>query len=273
MTDTSNPVAVTVRDNSRPHLSCEEHIDGLKTQGQLLCSLAETADFNAAIPFCPGWVLADLVTHVGFIYRWVAAIVGETRAEAPGQADRAALQDPDPADHAGTLSRLRSAHTDLVGLLRDTPSTLDCWTTWAHPSPRTFWARRMLHETLIHRVDVQNALIARPMGGDELSAALAADGVDEMICGFAGRYTKTLRSEHGGTLALTATDTGQRWWTKIGQHAPEFGRGAPPVPADTDVRALAGELLLLLWNRRAANGLAVRGRGDLLETWAEHAHL
>lgn len=264
---------MTDSDKLRPHLSCEEHIEALQTQGQLMCSLAETAEFDAPIPFCPGWVLADLVTHVGFIYRWVAAIVGEIRAEAPGEADRAALQDPDPTDRAGTLARLRSAHADVVARLRDAPSSLDCWTTWAHPSARIFWARRMLHETLIHRVDVQNALAARPMGGGELPAALAADGVDEMICGFARRYTRTLRSEHAETLAITATDTGQRWWAKIGPRAPQFGRGAPPASADTEVRALAGELLLLLWNRRAANGLTVHGRGDVLATWAQNAHL
>ncbi|WP_201359236.1 maleylpyruvate isomerase family mycothiol-dependent enzyme [Mycobacterium paraintracellulare] len=256
-----------------PGLSCDEHIDALETEGQLMCSLAETAEFEAAIPFCPGWMLADLITHVGFIYRWVGAIVGEIRDEPPSESDRAALQDPDPTDRAGTLTRLRSAHRDVLRLLRDAPSSLDCWTVWTHPSPRTFWTRRMLHETLIHRVDAQNAVIASPMGGHELPAALAADGVDEMICGFARRYAQTLRSEHGSVLALTATDTGQRWWAKIGSHAPEFGRGTPPLAADTEVRALAGELLLLLWNRRTANGLAVHGRGDVLETWAQKAHL
>jgi hypothetical protein len=69
----------------------------------------------------------------------------------------------------------------------------------------------MLHETLIHRVDAQNAGAAATSGGEDLETSIAADGVDEMICGFARRYTKTLRGRQRATLAFTATDTGQRW--------------------------------------------------------------
>ena len=80
-------------------------------------------------------------------------------------------------------------------------------------------------------------------------------------------------SRQPATLAVTATDTGQRWWAQIGSDAPQIGRGPSPVPADTEVRACSGELLLLLWNRRHADGLTVQGRADVLDTWAREAHL
>ena len=67
----------------------------------------------------------------------------------------------------------------------------------------------MMHETLIHRVDAQNAGAAVTGGGNDLETSIATDGVDEMICGFARRYAKTLRSREPATLAFTATDTGQ----------------------------------------------------------------
>lgn len=131
----------------------------------------------------------------------------------------------------------------------------------------------MMHETLIHRVDAQNAGAAVTSGGNDLETSIATDGVDEMICGFARRYTKTLRSRQPTTLAFTATDTGQQWWVQISSDAPQFGRGASPAPADTEVRAPSGELLLLLWNRRHADGLTVEGSADVLHTWAREAHL
>jgi uncharacterized protein (TIGR03083 family) len=257
----------------RPIFSDSDYIDALDAEGLLLLGIAEARIFDAAIPFCPGWALSELITHLGYIYRWVTVIVGDARPEPPGRQECTELEDPDPGDHAGTLRRLRSAHTALVRVLRQAPPELACWTIWAAPSARTFWARRMLHETLIHRVDAQNAGAAATSGGDDLETSIAADGVDEMICGFARRYTKTLRSRQPATLAFTAIDTGQQWWAQISSDAPQFGRGTSPAAADTEVRAHSGELLLLLWNRRHCDGLAVEGRTSVLDTWAREAHL
>ena len=257
----------------RPTLSDSDYIDALDAEGLLLLGIAEARIFDAAIPFCPGWALNELITHLGYIYRWVTVIVGDARLHPPGRQRCAELEDPDPADYAGTLGRLRSAHTALVGALREAPPELACWTIWTAPSARTFWARRMLHETLIHRVDAQNAGAAATSGGDDLETSIASDGVDEMICGFARRYTKTLRSRQPATLAFTATDTGQQWWAQISSDATQFGCGTSPAPADTEVRAHSGELLLLLWNRRHSEGLTVGGRTSVLDTWAREAHL
>jgi uncharacterized protein (TIGR03083 family) len=273
MTTGSGKFSATETDAFRPNLGEADYIDALEAEGQLLLSIAETRRSEDHIPFCPGWTMSELITHLGFIYRWVSKVVGEIRSEPPGQQERVTIQDPDPSDYPATLSRLRTAHTGLVQLLRHTPPDLDCWTIWAAPSARTFWTRRMLHETLIHRVDAQNAGASSTLVGNKLPALLAADGVDEMICGFARRYTNTLRSEHCGTLVVAAIDTGHRWWVKIGPDAPQFGRGRPSWPVDTEVRAVSGELLLLLWNRRSAAGLAVEGRRYVLETWAREAHL
>jgi uncharacterized protein (TIGR03083 family) len=159
----------------------------------------------------------------------------------------------------------------MSDLLRS-PVDLACWTTWDVPSAREFWIRRMLHETLIHRVDVQNAGQQVTSSGSDLDSAVATDGIDEMICGFAQRYSNRLRNAEPRTLSVMASDTGRGWWATLGPDAPQFGRGHGPA-ADTEVIGRAGELLLLLWNRRTANGLKVRGDHDILETWAREAHL
>jgi uncharacterized protein (TIGR03083 family) len=272
MTPNSDQTSATVQ-VFRPTLSDGDYVDALDAEGLLLLDVAESRSFDADIAFCPGWILSELITHLGYIYRWVGVIVGQGRLEPPGRQEITELEDPDPADYTGTLRRLRSAHTALVRLLRQAPPDLASWTIWPAPSARTFWARRMLHETLIHRVDVQNAGVPAIYGGEDLETITATDGIDEMICGFARRYTKTLRSQQSAALALTATDTGQQWWAQISSEAPRFGRGSSPTPADTELRAHSGELLLLLWNRRHADRLTITGRTDVLDIWAREAHL
>ncbi|MEV6898964.1 hypothetical protein [Amycolatopsis sp. NPDC051372] len=73
------------------------------------------------------------------------------------------------------------------------------------------------------------------------------------------------------SLGLTCSGTGSRWWVRIGPGAPEFGRG--PATVDAEVTAWPGELLLLLWKRRDATGLDVRGDARALDVWAREANL
>ncbi|GAA1329006.1 hypothetical protein GCM10009610_65810 [Pseudonocardia xinjiangensis] len=46
--------------------------------------------------------------------------------------------------------------------------------------------------------------------------------------------------------------------TGLGPDEPTFGHGPASAVADTEVRALCGELLLLLRNRRTSDGMDVR---------------
>ncbi len=245
-------------------------LDSVETEGRVLLKTAEDAGPGAAIPFCPNWTVGDLVPHLGFVYRWAGALIAGGLADPPS---REAYFDVDPKDAAGALERTRAAHEDLVQTLRAAPADLDCWTIWkAAGTPRDFWIRRMLHETLVHRVDAENGASAVPAGGGDLDEALATDGIDEMICGFAVRYSKILRSEHPMSIAIR-TDSGLAWWVRINADAPLFGRGLSPFGADVEVSGLPGELYLFLWNRRTTDGLRVVGNPEPLAVWARDAHL
>jgi uncharacterized protein (TIGR03083 family) len=270
---TSNHQPSTTAGGLSSGLTISECLDAFDAEGRLLLKTIDGRRIEEKIPFCPGWTVRDLLTHLGYIYRWAAAIVAERRADRPSPEESRRFQDPDPADGDAVISRLNAAHRAMVEVLRQSTPSLKCWTTWATPSAYSFWIRRMLHETLIHRVDIQNAGQLTAAAGNGLNTRLAADGIDEMMCGFAQRYSKTLRANDPGTLVLVASDLGQRWWARIGPDAPEFGRGPSPPSTDTEVHGRSGELLLLLWNRRNADGLTVRGRRDLLDTWAREAHL
>lgn len=74
-------------------------------------------------------------------------------------------------------------------------------------------------------------------------------------------------------LTLRPTDAGGAWWIRMGPDDPELGRGPAPTRAAAHVEAKAGELLLLLWNRRTADGLDVAGDREILDVWRRGSHL
>jgi uncharacterized protein (TIGR03083 family) len=251
------------------------YLDVLRVAGTNIVGLATVHGLNAPVPNCPGWTTMDLVAHLSWVYRWVAVTVRDARPDPPSRSERAALQDPDPVDDAGVVERLQRAHSTLVTTLSEAPVDLACWTAWPAASARDFWIRRQVFETLIHKVDAENAVHAVITGGEDLSAGLAADGVDEMVRGFSSRYSAHLRSSTPVTLAVHATDVGERWWIRISEAVPQSGRGVAPAGSSphVEVHARAGELLLLLWNRRTAEDLDVRGDRGALDAWRRGAHL
>jgi uncharacterized protein (TIGR03083 family) len=256
-------------------LDVDRSLDLLAAEGKLAAD-ACAGRLDDAVPFCAGWTGRDLAVHLAGVYRWVSTMVAERMPKPPSKELRAGLfADPDPSDEQGVRARLLLASAGVVSTLRNAPADLDCWTVWPAQTPRTFWIRRQLHETVVHRVDAQNLgrSEADVHNGAELDSEVAADGVDEMMVGFSGRYADHLRNPETVTLAVAATDVEQTWWASIGPDALVTGRGAPPQPATTTVRGKSGELLLWLWNRRPATGLEVTGDPTALEIWTANAHL
>ena len=52
-----------------------EHLAALEADATRLVELVALADQSAPVPTCPGWTVADVVEHVGTLYRWSAAHV------------------------------------------------------------------------------------------------------------------------------------------------------------------------------------------------------
>jgi len=258
-----------------PGLEPDAMLSILEEESGLLVEAVDASDPNAAVPMCPGWTVTDLAVHTAGVLRWVDVIVREHRDKPPVGEERALLfSDPERGDHAGLVNRLRQATHAVRDSLHDAPADLDCWTIWeSSGGARQFWLRRMLHEVLVHRVDACNAELQTVDPGTELKTAVAADGVDEIMIGFAGRYAKTLRTQTPVVLSVHATDADRHWWTNISAEAPRFGRGAAQDAPTAVVRGTAGEILLLLWNRREASGLDLVGDPGVLDTWRTGAHL
>lgn len=232
-----------------------------------LASIIDGADLTQAVPTCPDWTLRQLATHVGRAHRWAGEIVATRSAEfIPFRAVPDGRLPDDPGRHVGWLhdgadrliSALRAAGTDPV---------------WAFGQlrPARFWARRMTHETAVHRADAEIAAGRQPV----IEASIAADGIDEWL-GFedllnGGQDSRLDALADGQVLHIHATDEGLgqagEWLVRRDSDGIAVQHGHRR--GDVAVRGPASALLLVLVRRLPADDAPVQIIGDraVLDHW------
>ena len=113
---------------------------------------------------------------------------------------------------------------------------------------------------------------AQAGGGASFAPAFAADGVDELIMGFLGRDAER-GSWDGppGVLGIHADDgTGATAHWRVASTPGQLIVAREAGPADCDITGSAAGLYLLLWNRRDASDLRVRGDPGTLAALRSH---
>ncbi|MEY2432372.1 MAG: hypothetical protein QOC92_2097 [Acidimicrobiaceae bacterium] len=233
-------------------------IGGLRQEGELMAKAAAAVEPDAPIPTCPEWVMRDLVLHAGQVHRWATLHVVELLTE---RAEASAVVGPAPGDDR-IVDWFREGHQTLVEALESAEPDLECWSFLAAPSPLAFWARRQCHETGIHRADAESA--SGPISA--FPAAIAADGVDELLCGFVTRPGGRLESDVPRALLVQTADTGDEWLVRISDTVETERSGGA---ADCMLRGSASDVHLLLWNRSDTSAVDVKGDASLLDLWRD----
>ena len=241
-----------------------QHIAVIRREGELLVSAAARTDLAAIVPTCPGWQMRDLVRHIGGIHRWAAAHVVDRSLQPVG--DYMHLIGAWPDDQV-LIDWFRRGHAALVQALEQAEPDLKCWTFLPPPSSLAFWARRQAHETGIHRADSESA--SGPITAYE--PTVAADGIDELLTGFAPRPRTALRADPPRTLHVHVTDVHAEWQVHIQPDRIDVVRAHDL--ADCTVSGPASDLYLLVWNRCGPTGLEVEGDHGLLDLWRENVHI
>jgi uncharacterized protein (TIGR03083 family) len=243
-------------------VNISEFVEALDEQGRLLAESAEGIDLDLEVPTCPEWKLRDLLNHLGDVHRWATSYVSDARTVMMTDGDEATVFDSDRPTDADLLAWFRTWHAALVQALKSAPSDLECWTFLPSDSPLAFWARRQTHETTMHRVDVES------ISGDltPLDPALSADGISEMLFGFASRGRKLLQ-DPPRTMAVEATDTGHRWVLTLGTDRVSAESGS--APADCSVAGPAPDLYLALWNRLPVGQIRTTGDANVFARFRE----
>ncbi|KOV56216.1 maleylpyruvate isomerase family mycothiol-dependent enzyme [Streptomyces sp. MMG1121] len=226
------------------------------------------ADPAGAVPSCPGWTLAELTQHVGALQRWFGALLTRLVQEPPRSREVELGLPEDAREYPGWVAAGEPA---VAAVLRDTDPEAAMW-AWGEDQHARFWARRMLFETLVHRVDAEHAVGLQAW---DIDSALAADGVDEFLVNlpYAGLFAPGVTELRGTgeTLAFHSADTGEEWRVRLDPD------GFRLVPQDQDeataaVRGRAADLLLLLYGRRSYQESAyeVLGATAVLDNWFAH---
>ncbi|GHE06319.1 maleylpyruvate isomerase family mycothiol-dependent enzyme [Streptomyces alanosinicus] len=242
-----------------------------------LTEVVKGADPAGAVPSCPGWTLADLTRHVGALQRWFSTLLTQLVQEPPRSRD-IELGLPETAEEYPDW--VAAGVPEVAAVLRDTDPDAAMW-VWGEDRHARFWARRMLFETLVHRVDAERA-VGLP---SDIDPVLAADGVDEFLVNlpyaglFAPGVTK-LRGD-GETLAFRCRDAAdaraEEWRVRL---EPDGFRPVPQAEIEADASAPvtaavhgdAGDLLLLLYGRRSYQDpvFEVSGEAAVLDNWFAH---
>ncbi len=245
-------------------MDIDQHIAALDRDGTLLADTAQRAGLAAAVPPCPPWRVRDLLRHIRYVHWWAAAHVREAHSQVLPGPSEAALLAAGPPD-GGLLDAYRAGHRALVQALRSADPATACATFLPAPSPLAFWARRQAHETAIHRADAELAAGA----ATPFDPQFAADGIDELVTGFAPREKLTGQDDPTQTLQLRAADTQDAWHVVMGPGGVQAHRG--DGQADTVISGPAAGLYLLLWNRQdaATAGVSVSGNADVLRLWRD----
>jgi uncharacterized protein (TIGR03083 family) len=249
----------------------EEYCDRISAEITRMASITDGAAPTSPVGGCPGWDLAKLVKHTGIVHRWAAAVVA-TRAIAPIAQN--ALDVGLPADPAQYPRWLAAGAAPLVTVLRDAGPATAVW-SWADGAGSSWWARRMLHETTVHRVDAEIALGLEPW----VDASVAADGIDEFLATarHASRPSKRLAElPTGQSIHLHATDEGLgeagEWLISLdGGRGDGYAWSHGHAKGSLAVRGPAAALLLLAYGRIRSDDERLTSFGDesLIASWQE----
>ena len=226
-------------------------------EGAALVDAAEL-DLGAAVPAAPGWDVTDLLRHIGLIDAWTSVILRTGTLERPSRSN-GMLPEP-PSEHV-----LEWYRETLAGLVDDLGAVDDPERpvySFAPAHQRAgFWPRRMAQETVVHRVDAEQA-VGRPVG--VIDPALAADGIDEIFTIFVPSLGASRSPGDGRSVRLEPTEVEVASWIV------RFGDGAVTLEpdlttVDASVRGPAAALLLWLWGRQPLEALDVSGTRDAAE--------
>jgi uncharacterized protein (TIGR03083 family) len=243
-----------------------QHCDHLEVEIERFATALEAANVEARVPSCPEWNVYQLAEHLGTIHRWSEYLV---RVEAPDRVPSSAMGlELAPVDAAW----LRRGGATLVATLRHANPDAPMW-AWGADQHLRFWSRRQLHETMVHRVDLELAAGATSFVEPEV----ANDAIDEFLANLKGASyfspkVKELRGDHQ-RLRFTSSDTPGDWIVELREDDFTVTKGSGTADAQLVGPALA--LMMVLYRRGALSDsdVVVRGDRSLIDFWTINSAL
>lgn len=221
------------------------YLEHLRADSARLGEVARTG-LGAAVPSCPGWTVDDVVRHVAQVYVHKVEVL-----------KLGARPDPWPPDFSGldSLQWYDDARRAIVNALESAGTTTPSWTFSPRDSSSAFWYRRMAHETVVHRIDVEQAHDAVT----PIDPELALDGIDEMLYPtLGGPWWEEGDTEFPLDAAIRLTAAGRSWTVVADATSVDVRQGADGEVA-AEVTGDPGNVYLWLWGRAGEDAIEVAG--------------
>jgi uncharacterized protein (TIGR03083 family) len=231
-------------------LSPERYFELIDRDTERLALMGERG-LEAAVPACPGWIVADVVSHTAMVYEHKVRVLGEG----------AFPKDWPPPDFESRepIGALRDAKQHLFAEF-DRHELTDATTTFGSDTTVRFWLRRMALEVAVHRYDGEQAHDDPTPVPDDL----ALDGIDEMLRVMLGGpwwNSDEWQTEFPIEGVVAIESGGLRWLCDLRQHSVTISQGDGPASA-----TVAGEparVFLWLWGRLDDEAVEFTGDRDV----------
>ena len=263
-------------------LAFEAYLDAASEDVERIASV-DPALLGRSVPACPGWTVSDVVSHLaqvyaGFLERARSAQQGSpgtlVPARVPARAGARAVgnvsQRGSPDGGLEALERLEIAWARLREQLEALGEHAACDNFTGKDRHLGWVARRMAHETAVHRFDIEAATGAPGV----IEVELALDGIGELLevmlpRGIAraleGSGPHPVPASLGGSLGLVANDADAAFLVELRDQ--RLSWRPRRSPANAVVVGSASELFLFSWRRVPLEALALTGERAIAEAW------
>jgi len=237
----------------------DEYCDELDREIDRFADGLASVDSAARVPSCPDWTVLDLTEHLGTVHRWATKLV---RERSPTRIPRAGLTSQVDVFDAGWL---REGGRALVEALRGADPGDAMW-AWGTDQHVRFWSRRQLHETFVHRLDLELASGATSY----VDPAVAFDAIDEFLANIKADRDILPRAREGQDaelIRIRSTAPAGNWSVRLTSDGYDFVDSANEP--DAELSGPADEVLMVILRRRdlAHSGVNVSGVDSLEEHW------
>lgn len=235
-------------------------LDVLRVEVDLLIDASHQGYSDTRVPACPGLTIGGTVRHLGSVYRMVVSWL--SGGERPGKWQR------DPMSGQSLESYLRAGFDQLVREFEGRDPDAPAGTWWPEDQTVGFWRRRMVHETTIHRTDVQSAA---GIALTDIPDDVALDGIDEVLLLWFGHKLGVLGLSGTRTGSIAVHPGGRTWLARAGPSLTEAARipDGADVVADAHVIGTPMQVYLWLWGRVPTSSVITEGDEDAVaQTWA-----
>lgn len=270
----------------------EAYLSALGSDAAALAAAARLGP-AVAVPSCPGWIVANLLIHLGTVHRGWVSVIEAHGTEWPLDIRRRLLEQTFPGlielfqrgekgvtawfIPEGLIEWFEEGAAELEEVLRRTNLDDSVWQPPGWPWHREQTVRLFLQaaniETAIHRWDAQLAHQCTTA----IDHVVAEAGIDQALREMTMMnrwYVREFRKApappgKGETYRFQQTDSTGTWFVRFeGENVVVENQAAE---ADVTIRASASDLLLFLWHRIPADHLDVTGDATLLDRYFELA--